>query len=206
MTRFAPVIAALAAALLLAACTSGAASPSTQVAVSSVTSTITPASASPAATPSPSPTPTLAPPAGGSQSAAPVSIHPCTLLSNAQAGMVNSVAYGAGVEHSMSNGGIECVWQNATAHASVTVQVVVWPSASEADAAYAEALAAAEGFSLVEVPGFADHATIARAGTLTGGIYVREGSTFFDVVYLRGAAPSAGQLKLTAELVLGGLP
>lgn len=204
MTRFAPAIVALAALLALAACSTGGASPSTQVAESSLTSTITPATASPSATPSATPTP--APPAGGSQSAAPVAIHPCALLSSAQAGMVNGVSYGAGVEHPMSNGGVECVWQNATVHASVTVQVVVWPSASEADAAYAEALAAAQGFSLVEVPGFADHATIARAGTLTGGIYVREGSIFFDVVYLRGAAPSPGQLKLTAELVLGGLP
>ena len=56
---------------------------------------------------------------------------------------------------------------------------------------------------------FADEAAIVRAsgaGLTTGGIYAREGSTFFDVVYLNGTIPSDDQLKGSATFVLGALP
>jgi len=46
----------------------------------------------------------------------------------------------------------------------------------------------------------------APAGTVTtGGIYVREADTFFDIIYLNGTPPSNAQLKLTATIVLGAL-
>ena len=41
---------------------------------------------------------------------------------------------------------------------------------------------------------------------ITGGIYVRDGSTFFDVVYLNGTVPTDDQLKYYATLILGELP
>jgi hypothetical protein len=102
---------------------------------------------------------------------------------------------------------VECVWQSSSPHASITVQVAFLPNVSEAQAAYAEAVAS-QNFAVKDVPNFADKAAIVRAPGIanTGGIYVREGSLFFDVVYVRGAAPTDGQLKLAAEIVLGGLP
>jgi hypothetical protein len=207
MTRFAPLTAALAALLALAACSAGGTTPSTEVAGSSVTSTVTPASAS--ASPSASPSPT-ATPAGGEASGSPaeVSINPCTLLTDAQAGDVNSVTYGPGVEHPMGTGSLECVWQNTSVHASIVVQVAKWPSASEAEVAYTEALAAAKGFAITDVAGFADKTVIARAPSSvpTGGIYVREGDIFFDVVYVAGTTPSDAKLKFAATLILGNLP
>jgi hypothetical protein len=103
----------------------------------------------------------------------------------------------------------ECVWQSATAQASLTVQVANWPNATTAETAYAAAVAAMQGFSVEDVAGFADACKIVRApaGTIsTGGIYVRKGATFFDVVYLAGSAPSDSALQQAATLVLGGLP
>jgi hypothetical protein len=207
MTRVAPVTAALAALLALTACSAGAASPSS-LGGASLTSTVLPGPSSSPPSASPSSTPTQAPPVAGSESpAAKVTIDPCKLLSDARASAVNGVAYPAGVAHSMSNGGAECVWQNATAHASVVVQVANWPSVSEAQVAYTEGLAAAKGFALSHVSGIGDKAVIARApGNFTGGIYVRDGTTFFDVVFLAGTPPTDGRLKTTALLVLGALP
>jgi hypothetical protein len=187
-------------ALALAACTSGsgATSPPTQPPA-------TPAPTATAPTASPSPPPAATPGASGT----PIAIDPCSLLTNDQASAVNGVTYGDGVAHDMENGGVECVWQSASAKASVTVQVVSAGNATKADADYVQALAALQGFATNDIPGVGDKAVIARAsvGKLhTGGIYVRAGSVFYDVVYLQGKVPNDGVLKLAATLVLGALP
>jgi hypothetical protein len=80
---------------------------------------------------------------------------------------------------------------------------------SEAQIAFAEAQAQVIGAQIEKLSGFADDAAIARAsgaGLSTGGIYVRDGSTFFDVVYLNGTVPTDDQLKGYATIILGNLP
>ena len=54
-----------------------------------------------------------------------------------------------------------------------------------------------------------DEAEIARApgGTsTTGGIYVRDGSIFFDVVYLNGTGAERRRAQLAATEVMGNWP
>jgi hypothetical protein len=129
------------------------------------------------------------------------------LLTDEQASAVNLVTYGPGQPEPLGPA-VECVWQSSAPKASVTVQVAVLSNVAEAQAAYAEALAS-QDFAVKDVPNFGDKAAIARAsaaGVLTGGIYVREGSIVFDVVYLNGTPPSDGLLTMTAYLVLGRLP
>jgi hypothetical protein len=109
----------------------------------------------------------------------------------------------------MGNGGVECVWQSSSPPASVTVQVIVAPSVTDAEVAWAKNQAELNGFTIVQVPGVADDAVIAGssgAGLSTGGIYVRNGATFFDIVYLNGAVPTDQQLKDLATMVLGEMP
>ena len=161
-----------------------------------------------APTPTPVPTTAVSPTPAGSQGGAgnPPSIDPCSLLTDEQASAVNKVTYGPGVSHFPGRLSL-CVWQSKSPPASVTVEVLVAPEATEAETQWVAAQAALHGFALTKVPGFADQAVIARApGGFTGGIYVRDGATFFDVVYLRGTQPSDNVLKLAATLVLGHLP
>jgi hypothetical protein len=137
-----------------------------------------------------------------------VAINPCKLLSDAQVTQVNGIAYGPGTVHNLPTGAVQCTWMNDASHASVVIQVAKLPSATAADQAYAAAEAELNNFTVVQVASFADAAIIARApaGTVTtGGIYVREADTFFDIVYLNGTPPSNAQLKLTATIVLGAL-
>ena len=168
-----------------------------------------------AATPAPTATPvaTAAPTASASASPfagpLPSGFDPCSLLTDAQASAVNSVTYGPGTVHGLNNGSLECVWGSNSPSASVVVQVAIWPTATLADATYTELLATLKGFSVTDIPAFADKAAIARApaGTVsTGGIYVKDGILWFDVVYLKGTAPSDNALKFAATLVLGNLP
>ncbi|MFI5261720.1 MAG: hypothetical protein ACHQZR_04085 [Candidatus Limnocylindrales bacterium] len=212
MNRSRSLVAACALILVLGACSS------TTTPTPVTGQTTTPSSAStPTAAPTPAatPTPTASEALSSGSPGIPTAIDPCKLLTDAQASAVNGVTYGPGVSHAMNQGAVECVWQNASAHASVTVQVLVASSVSDAESAWAESQAAIHGFNPTNVPNptdgtpFADQAVIARApsGTAnTGGIYVREGVTYFDVVYLGGTAPSDGQLELAATLVLGALP
>ena len=169
----------------------------------SVTASASPSPSAPSATTSPTPLGGT----GGSNS--PLALDPCQLLTTEQASAVNAITYPAGVSHDMGNGGAECVWQSPSPPASVTVQVAVFPSVSEAEIAYAEQTAGQNGVAVEPLTGFADDAAIARAsggGLSTGGIYVRDGSTFFDVVYLNGTVPTDDQLKFYATLILGELP
>jgi len=173
--------------------------------------TLTPSAAtsptpSASATSSTSPTPLGGGPSGSSS---PLALDPCSLLTNDQASAVNGVSYGAGVSHVMGTSGVECVWQSSSPPASVTVQVAQFPSVSEAQIAFAEQRAEQNGFQIEKLTGFADEAVIARAaggGLSTGGIYVREGATFFDLVYLNGTVPSDDNLKGYAQIILGNLP
>jgi hypothetical protein len=163
----------------------------------------------PSATPSPSAAATASPtPLGGTGgSGSPLPIDPCSLLTTDQASAINGVSYAAGVSHVMGTGSVECVWQSNSPHASVVVQVAILPSVSEAEVAYAEAQAQLQGATVEKLSGFADEAAIVRSSAAqTGGIYARDGSTFFDVVYLNGTVPSDDQLKYAATLVLGALP
>jgi len=193
--------------VFLAAC-SGSASPSLPLG-SGAPLTLPSASPSPSASAeSPSASASESPPPSGA-TAIPTAINPCDLLTSDQAGTVNGVAYGTGVEHDLKNNFKECVWQNSSAHASVVVQFVVAPSVTTAEADYAAAQAQAHGFSVERLTGVGDDAAIARApaGTVdTGGIYVRKGVSFFDVVYLAGKVPPDDQLTATANIIVGELP
>jgi len=116
------------------------------------------------------------------------------------------VTYGDGVASTVPPALVECVWQSSSPHASITVQVAALPNVSEAQVAYQEAVAS-QHFAVTDVPNFADKAAIVRAPSAsTGGIYVREGRLFYDVVYLNGTTPTDDELKLAATIVLGGLP
>jgi hypothetical protein len=166
----------------------------------------TPSASATAATSSNSPTPLGGGPSG---SGVPVAIDPCSLLTNDQATAVNGVTYGDGVAHDMDNGGRECVWQSKSPAASVVVQIGQFPSVSEAQIAFGQAQAELAGAQVETLTGFADDAAIGRgaaAGLATGGIYVREGSTLFDVIYHQGTVPPDDQLKYFATLILGELP
>ncbi len=191
-------LALIAAVFLLAACTSsGGGSPS-------ATANTTPI-ATPTATPAATPTPAGG---GSSATAAPTAVDPCKLLTAQQVMQVNGISYGAGTRHNLSNGGMQCTWMTASPPSSVVVQVVVAPSITVADEDYAAFQATLHGFTLTNIPNIANDAVIARAPSVvnTGGIYVRNKDTFFDVVYLNGTAPSDDQLTTTAKLILGELP
>ena len=166
----------------------------------------TPTATATAAASSASPTPLGGGPTGSNP---PLAIDPCTLLTSDQASAVNGITYPPGVSHDMGNGSVECVWQASTPPSSVVVQVGQFPSVTDAQVAYAKAQAVLNGVQIEQLTGFADDAVIARGaggGLSTGGIYVREGSTFFDVVYLNGTVPTDDQLKYYATLILGELP
>lgn len=213
MHRTARGAVAVLTAVLVAACSGGGSSspsvtqsgPSVQLGSTLVPSTPTPAQTAPSS-------PTARPSSTSGIGPLPPNFDPCTLLTASEASQVNGVTYGAGVAHTL-NGLIECVWQSDSAHASVTVQVLYAPGISEAQIAYTEAQAAFKGASVTKLPpppqGTFDEAAIARVTILdhsTGGIYVRQESTFFDVVYVAGTAPSDGQLVVSALLVLGSIP
>lgn len=206
--------------LAVVACGGGAvatATPSTTPAASptpsQVVATLKPsASLTASASPSPSAPPATASPTplgGTGGSSSPLALDPCQLLTTEQASAVNVITYPAGVSHVMGTGGAECVWQSSSPPASVTVQLASFPSVSEAEIAYAEQTATQNGVAVEPLTGYGDDAAIARAlggGVSTGGIYVRDGSTFFDVVYLNGTVPTDDQLKAYATMILGELP
>ena len=166
----------------------------------------TPTATATAAASSASPTPLGGGPTGSNP---PLAIHPCTLLTSDQASAVNGITYPPGVSHDMGNGSVECVWQASTPPSSVVVQVGQFPSVTDAQVAYAKAQAVLNGVQIEQLNGICRrrrHRWGAGGGLSTGGIYVREGSTFFDVVYLNGTVPTDDQLKYYATLILGELP
>jgi len=192
--------------VFLAAC-SGSASPSPTLGGGAPLTLPSPSSSPTASGESPSATASEgASPSGGSP--APVAIHPCQLLTNEEASQVNGATYGDGTESDMGNGGLACVWQNSSVHASVTVQIVLASGITQAEQDYATAQAQSHGFAVENLSGIGDAAAIARAPAVvnTGGIYVRRGDTVFDVVYLMGTAPSDDQLKAAATTIIGELP
>ena len=63
--------------------------------------------------------------------------------------------------------------------------------------------------SVTELSNLGDRAAIVRApaGTVsTGGIYVLDGATFFDIVYLGGSAPADADLNGVGLEMYGQLP
>lgn len=169
----------------------------------SLAASASPSPSAPSASASPSPV------GGTGGSSSPLALDPCQLLTPDQINSVNVITYPTGVSHVMSGGAVECVWQSSSPPASVTVQLAVFPSASEAEIAYAEQTAGQNGIAVEPLTGYGDEAAIARAaggGVSTGGIYVRDGSIFFDVVYLNGTTPSDDTLKGFATTILGELP
>lgn len=169
-----------------------------------------PTVSTPAPTATPVTTPTSVPSPSGSAALMPLppGFNACTLLTDAQASAVNASNYPPGVNHLLNSGFIECVWQSPTPPSSITVQVLSTSGDTAAQEAYANAEASVHGFALTPVTGVGDEAEIARApaGVNTGGIYVRKGSMFFDVVYLGGTTPPDAALTTAATLVLGNLP
>ena len=201
-------IALVALTFALAACSGGTAT------TGASGTPVTGGGASPSvSTPTPTPvtTPTPLPSPSGSAELAPLpsGFNACTLLTDAQAAAINGSSYPPGVNHLMNSGFIECVWQTPTPPSSITVQVLFTSGDTSAEEAYANNQATAHGFAVTPVANFADEAEIVRApggSVSTGGIYVREGSIFFDVVYLGGTVPSDGALQGAATFVLGNLP
>jgi len=202
-------IAVVALAFLLAACsggtgTTGASGTPVSGGGSASAPTPTPtatATATPTAVPSPSGPAALA--------SLPPGFDACTLLTGDQVTAVNGSKYPAGVNHLLNGGFVECVWQTRTPPSSITLQVLATSGDTSAQEAYANAEAAVHGFSLVTVPGVGDEAEIARApaGTAnSGGIYVRRGNIFFDVVYVAGTGATDAALMLAATEVLANLP
>ena len=166
--------------------------------------------------PSPSPAPSLAPaaspsssPAGGggpSPTGSPT-FNACKLLTNGEATAVNGGGYGDGVDHVVGAAQL-CVWQSASNHSSLTVEVFVDPTAAFAQARFAALKGSLAKFHPADVSGVGDLAFIARspsATSVSGGIYVLDGSKVFDVVYLGGSVPVDATLKIAAILVFGAL-
>ena len=166
--------------------------------------------------PSPSPAPSLVPVAspspslaggGGPSPEGSPTFNACKLLTNAQATAINGGGYGDGVDHVVGSGQI-CVWQSASNHSSLTVELFVDPTAAFAQARFAALKNSLAKFHPADVSGVGDQAFIARspsATSVSGGIYVLDGSKVFDVVYLGGSVPVDATLKLAAILVFGAL-
>jgi len=194
-------------AVLLAACTgSVATAPPVNGQASGGASTAT-ASPAPSAPPAASPSPSLAGGSGPSPEGSAPALDACKLLSNAQATSVNGGGYGDGAGHSVGPGHI-CVWQSASAHSSLTVELFIDPTPAVAQARFAALKGSLATYHPADVAGVGDLAFIARgpsATTVTGGIYVLDGSKVFDIVYLQGSAPVDARLKIVALLVLGAL-
>ena len=167
--------------------------------------------------PSPSPAPSLVPVAspspslaggGGPSPEGSPTFNACKLLTNGEATAVNGGGYGDGVDHVVGAAQL-CVWQSASNHSSLTVEVFVDPTAAFAEARFAALKGSLAKFHPADVSGVGDMAFIARspsATTVSGGIYVLDGSKVFDVVYLGGSVPVDATLKLAASLALPGLP
>ena len=214
-------IALVALAFVLGACSGG-------TATTGATGTPVSGGGASASAPAPTPTatatstPTAVPSPSGSTALAslPPGFNACTLLTRDQVSAINGSTYPAGVNHVLNGGFIECVWQTPTPPSSITLQVLASSGDTSAQEAYANAEAEVHGFSVVTVPGcgaptgtasatpcVGDEAEIARApGVNTGGIYVRRGNIFYDVVYLNGTGATNAALVLAATQVLGNLP
>ena len=197
----------LVGALLVAACTGISAT--TQPLTGQESSGVTAASPSalPSSTPAASSSPSSAGGGGPSSQPSPPKFNACKLLTNAQATAVNGGGYGDGVDDIVAKGQI-CVRQSASAHSSLTVELFVETTPADALVHYGALRASLAKFNPTAVSGVGTQAFIARspnANSVTGGIYVLDGSNVFDIVYLQGAVPVDATLKLAALLVSGAL-
>jgi hypothetical protein len=195
-------------ALLVAACAGSAATVQPVNGQASGSVVVPSASPSPSPAPAASPSPSLA--GGGVPSpedSAPA-FNACNLLTNAQATAVNGGGYGDGVDHIVGPSQV-CVRQSASAHSSLTIEVTVEPTSAAAQARFAALKGSLAKYNPVDVSGVGGQAFIARsqsATSVTGGIYVLDGVTSFNIVYLQGSVPVDATLKIAALLALGALP
>ncbi len=218
MSRRATLALLPAAALLVAACSSG---PTASTAPSSVAPEATASGA--AATIAPS-----APPASmAAQTAAPTSLDPCQLVTASEASALAGASYSSGKSSTTGGGAKICTYSSTTAVVNVLVTQAGDASTAQADWTQEQAQAEAAlkqgtppGMNLnfklndASVTG-ADKAAVATAsGSFSGvtlsisAIYVLKGATFFsfsDLALGHAAAP-ASTLEAQAVVTLGRIP
>lgn len=128
----------------------------------------------------------------------------CSLLTDAEATALTTVSDGPG--HAITDQGVfECQWGPAAGFLDLAVNLE--PDAANAKALYSARQTYWRTASPAQVPNLADMAFIARLlQARTGAIDVLHGTTFFELSFLNGTAPSDAQLKAAATLVTGRLP
>ncbi len=195
----------IAAGVLLAACSASVAPTTSPPSGQATTGPSAGSSFAPSAGPVTSPVAPSSPAAGAGSPGPGESagdIDPCSLLTPADLTRLNGETYGPGVSHTSAKARL-CVWQNSSG--SMTIEL----AEGGADRyAAGKASLQSEGFSLKDIPTVADAAFIARhaSPSSTGGIYVQDGDTLFNIVYLHGTVPTDGQLTVAALEVVGQLP
>jgi len=184
-----------------AACTTGAASPSAApAAVATLVATSVPQATS---TPASSPEATTGGPGG---SAAPTSIDPCTLLTQAEASTAVGVHLGTGVTTEVSPDRI-CTWKLGTTE----VKLILAPPAPDAGTAQAywdaTTTQVPKGVTFATVPGFdrAAYGTGAVSGFSVSALFVIKGAQFFDF-YCGLQACTEPASVTAANLIVGRLP
>ena len=206
-----------AAALVFAACTTGAGG--TPGASAPVVATQAPASSSPSASSAP---------AAASESqiaqatAVPTSIDPCQLVTHADATKLTGAPFTEGQASTGENNVKTCEYGQEGVVLTVTAAV----APDEATAKQNEAATKADleknapglPIKVEELPGFAPGVDAAVAsGSASGGglsydgiaIYVLKGTEFFaitDIATLGGGAPTSQQMQDQAKVALGRLP
>jgi hypothetical protein len=210
------ILAPVAAALLLGACSGSTTPPGS------------PAASEPAATATAAPTSTPATSSPAEGSAAPTALDPCQLVTAAEASALAGTSFGTGKEETTSGGAKICVYGSAT---TSVVQVIVAQAAdaataqanwaqeqAQAEAAIKQGVPSGVNFTLnvndASVTG-ADRAAVASAQATIGGvsvaisaIYVLKGATFFTFSDLGvgHAAASTSALEAQAVTTLGRIP
>ncbi len=175
-----------------------------------------------------SPTPSAASPTP-QQSASPVALDPCQLVTSSEASSISGASFTAGKEGVTSGGAKTCAYGAQTRNVFLVV-VTQAPDAATAQADWAQEQAKAEAAikqglpqgasvnlnvtNLTNVAG-ADKAAIASFSTVISGqpvgvigIYLLKGSTFvsFSDLVLGSPTPSAATMEAQAQTTLGRVP
>lgn len=189
-------------AIAAAACTTGAASPSSApIAVATLAATSVPQATS---TPAASPEASL--PVGPGGSAAPTSLDPCALLTQDEASTAVGATLGAGVP-SLVGKARECTWKTGTTE----VKLIMAPPASDAATAQAYWDAARQdlpsGIDVADVTGFdrAAYGSGGASGFTVSALFVIKGAQFFDF-YCGLTACTEPASVTAATLIVGRMP